>query len=371
MIDTVCLLIPKKHMAYLNGIVNWELYSKTDQYAKFVRNPTKAEKETGKYFPKLTSYQRNFTEETVRLEFSPTKLLKLNNLDELEDKDFPLVIQTLQGRLKTMGVLVLAPILENASISTVHFSKNIELKDGYTVNYVISEMNKVNLRKSFDFTRSRYINDGQSLYAHTKCHQLVIYDKIADLNKDKGRAIDKNQTLYQRSLFADFDKPGQWQEVIRFEVRLNQKQKINSVLKGLGFGENPKFRDVFNSQMSKQVVTSYWKKLIRERNLGLLSLSPNPKDIMRTLFIADTQLKPKQAVYLFGLFSLAKDGNGMRELRSLVERRSNDRTWYRIANDAELAGRLITQHKIRDWVVQIDEALELFEPYKVEKSLDV
>ena len=49
MIDTICLLIPKDQMSFLQGISNWELYSKTDHYEKFVRNPSKAEKETGKY----------------------------------------------------------------------------------------------------------------------------------------------------------------------------------------------------------------------------------------------------------------------------------------------------------------------------------
>src|SRR5688572_24896722 len=67
MIDTVCLLIPKNQMTYLSGVANWELYSKTDQYTKFVRNPSRAEKDTGKYFPRLTSYQRMFAEESVRL----------------------------------------------------------------------------------------------------------------------------------------------------------------------------------------------------------------------------------------------------------------------------------------------------------------
>lgn len=371
MIDTVCLLIPKNHMTYVSGVISWELYSRTDQYSKYVRNPTKAEKDTGKYFPRLTSYQRMFTEECVRLEFSPPKLLKLNNLDELEDKDFPLVIETLQARLKTMGVLVLAALLENAVVSTVHFSKNIQLKNGYTVNYLISEMNKVNLRKSFDFARSRYINDGQSLYAHTKCHQLVIYDKVADLGKDKGRAIDKNQTLYQRSLFDEFNKKDEQQEIVRFEVRLNQKQKLNSVLEGLGFKKNPTFKEVFSSQISKAVVTSYWKTLIKERNLGLLSLAPSVKDILQVLFMSDSKLKPKQAIYLLGLYTLAKDENGMRQLRTILSKKSNDRTWYRIAKDVETAGKLITQHRIRDWVVQVDEALEKYEPYKVKVPLEM
>jgi len=365
MIDTICLLFSKDKMIYLEGIASWELYSKTDQYAKFVRNPSKAEKETGKYFPRLTGYKRQFSQEAnVRMEFSVPKLLYLNNLDELEEKDFPLVIDTLQDRLKTMGVVVTKAVLQNASVSSVHFSKNILLQDGYTANHLISEMNKVNLRKSFDFAKTRFMNDGQSLYAHTTSHQLVIYDKVADLQKDKKRAIDKDQTLYQKSLFTEYNKENELQEIIRFEVRLSKKQKMNSVLEKLGYEKNPTFKDVFNTEMSKKVVSDYWKKLIKERNLGLFSLSVSIKDILQTLFLADKKLKPKQAIYLLGLFMLAKDENGMRQLRTIVSKRSHDRTWYRIAKDMQGASELITKNKLRDWVAQIDKDLDEYKPYK-------
>jgi hypothetical protein len=366
MIDTVCLLKPKEKMSFLAEVSSWELYSKTDQYAKFVRNPSKAEKETGKYFPRLTGYKRQFSiEANVRMEFSAPKLLYLNNLEELEEKDFPKVIEALQDRLKTMGVLITKSILENASISAVHFSKNILLQDGYTVTHLISEMNKVNLRKSFDFAKTRFMNDGQSLYAHTTSHQLVIYDKVADLGKDKKRAIDKDQTLYQRSLFSELNKEPEPKEIIRFEIRLSQKQKLNKVLEGLGYQKNPTFRQVFKNEMSKKVVNEYWKKLIKERNLGLFSIAVSIKDILRTLFLADKKLKPKQAIYLLGLFMLAKDENGMRQLRTIVSKRSHDRTWYRIAKDMQQASELITKNKLRDWVTQIDKALEEYKPYKL------
>ena len=368
MIDTICLLIPKDKMIYIEGIASWELYSKTDQYRKFVRNPSKAEKETGKYFPRLTGYKRQFSQEAnVRIEFSVPKLVYLNNLDELEDKDFPLVIDTLQDRLKTMGVVVIKAILQNASVSSVHFSKNILLQDGYTVTHLISEMNKVNLRKSFDFAKTRFMNDGQSLYAHTTSHQFVIYDKVADLKKDKKRAIDKDQTLYQRSLFAEFNKENELQEIIRFEVRLSQKQKMNKVLEDLGYQKNPTFKDVFSTEMSRKVVTDYWKKLIKERNLGLFSISLSLKDILRTMYLANKKLKPNRAIYLLGLFMLGKDENGMRELRSIVEKKSHQRTWYRIVKDMQEASELITKNKLRDWVAQIDKNLDEYKPYKHKK----
>jgi len=366
MIDTVCLLIPKSKMTYHSGISSWELYSKTDQYEKYIRNPSKAEKETGKYFPRLTGYRRRFSQdENVRIEFSTPKLLYLNNLDELEEKDFPKVIEVLQERLKTMGVIVAKSILEDASVSSVHFSKNILLQDGYTVNHLISEMNKVNLRKTFDFAKTRFMNDGQSLYAHTTSHQLVIYDKVADLGKDKKRAIDKDQTLYQITIFDELRKEKELREIIRFEIRINHKQKLNKLLDDLGYEKNPVFKDVFNKEMSKKVVIDYWKKIIKERNLGLFSISLSIKDVLRTLFLADKKLKPKQAIYLLGLFMLAKDEGGMRQLRTIVSKRCRDRTWYRIAKDMQEASVLITKNKLRDWVTQIDKALEDYKPYKI------
>jgi hypothetical protein len=212
MIDTVCLLIPKDKLTVVDlshyGVPTWNLHSKTDQYDKFVKNPSKRDLESGLYFPRLTGYKRKgFRQEAnVRIEFSVPKLLYLNNLDELENKDFPQVVSVLQDRLRTMGIIVSKALLEKASVSSVHFSRNIQLEDGYTVTHLISEMNKVNLRKSFDFAKTRFMNDGQSLYAHTTTHQMVVYDKVSDLNKDKKRAIDKDQTLFQRSLFEELSK---------------------------------------------------------------------------------------------------------------------------------------------------------------------
>ncbi len=373
MIDTVCLLIPKDKLTVIDlshyGVPTWNLHSKTDQYDKFVKNPSKRDLESGLYFPRLTGYKRKgFRQEAnVRIEFSVPKLLYLNNLDELENKDFPQVISVLQDRLRTMGIIVSKALLEKASVSSVHFSRNIQLEDGYTVTHLISEMNKVNLRKSFDFSKTRFMNDGQSLYAHTTTHQMVVYDKVSDLNKDKKRAIDKDQTLYQRSLFAELSKDTELREILRFEIRLNHKQKMNKVLEDLGYSKNPTFKDVFSAEMSRKVVESYWLKLIKERNLGLFSISVSVKDILRTLFLADKKLKPKQAIYLLGLFQLAKDEDGMRQLRTIVSKRSHDRTWYRIAKDMQKASELITKNKIRNWVTQIDKKLEIYQPYKTKK----
>lgn len=366
MIDTVCLLIPKDKMQFIEGVSNWELYSKTDTYQKFIRNPTKVEKATGKYFPRLTGYKRRFGDDAnVRIEFSVPKLLLLNNLDEVSEKDFPLIVSILYDRMSEMGVVVGKSVLKNAKVSSVHYSKNIHLTDGFTASYVISEINKISVRKSFDFSKARFANDGQSLYIHATNHQFVIYDKIADLIKKKKRALDKDQTIYQRSLFDQIDN--RLTEVLRLEVRLNKKQKMNEVLLKNGGNKDPTFSDVFSRKISQKVVCDYWQTLIKGNNLAVLSLDIKPKDLLNMLMRSELKPKPVRAVYLVGLHCLAKDSNGTRQLRSILEKKSTDRSWYRMSNDLKELGRLVSEDYLRDWVKQIDQKLK---DYKTLKTLD-
>jgi hypothetical protein len=367
MIDTVCLLIPKEEMRYPAGIGRWDLYSKTEIYSKYIRNPSKTEKETGQYFPRLTGYKRMFGQDAnIRIEFSVPKLLYLNNLNEVENDDFNEVVNTLIARLKTMGIIVSSNVLERASVSSVDFSRNILIKSGYTVNHLISEINKINLRKSFDFTRSRYINDGQSLYAHTKSHQLVIYDKIADLGKTKSRAIDKDYNVGQRQFFRELDEKEKLKEIIRFEVRLNQKQKMNKILKDLGYKENPTFKDVFDSEISQKIIRSYWEGIILEKNLGLFSLELGAKDILQRILLEVSEIRPNKAIYLLGLILLSRDENGVRQLRAMISKKCSDRTWYRIVNDLNYANEIVAKSGLRDWVIEINENLSRYTPYKTQ-----
>ena len=77
---------------------------------------------------------------------------------------------------------------------------------------------------------------------------------------------------------------------------------MNKVLGELGYAKNPTFKEVFSADMSKKVVNNYWRKLIKERSFGLFAISISIKDILQVLFLADRKLKPKQAIYLLGLF---------------------------------------------------------------------
>lgn len=372
MIDTVCLLIPKYEMSFVDQMSTWDLYSQTDQYAKYVRNPSKLERDTGKYFPRLTGYKRRFKENeaNVRMEFSVPKLLFLNNLDEVTNEDFSQVISTLKERLQEMGVIITKDTLQNASVSSVHFSKNIPLKNGYTASYILSEMNKVNLNKIYDQAKTRYINSGESIYAHAISHQFVAYDKMADLDKSSKKAIDKDQTLYQKTLFTNLQYALD-HEILRFEIRLSHKQKMNKELESLGYTKNPTFKDVFGTELSKKIVTEYWNKIIKRKNEIVLSPTLTPMDVLQAILLNNQSIKPKQALYLTGLYTLARNEEGLGRLRSVLDKRAHKQNWYKTHADLRETNDLVAKDNLRSWVKEIDKSLETFIPYRINNQLEM
>lgn len=369
MIDTICLRIPKDKIKTIDlsdqGVPYWNLHSRADQYAKFVKNPSKRDLDSGLYFPRLTGYKRRISgamQENIKIEFSVPKLLFYNNLDEVEDKDFERIVSTLKERLNTMGVIVSEEILNEAEVSSVHFSKNIELLNGYTVVHVISEISKANIKKTFDFSKTRFSNEGQSIYAHATTHELTIYDKLADMAKGKKRSIDKDQPPQQRSLFGELKQDNL--QILRIEIRIGQKKKLNQLLSKLGHRPDPTFRDIFSSRIAQSIVSDYWNKIIVDRSFGTFSLSSDPIEVLSRIIRLDARMKPKQVIYLIGLHLLSRDKQGIRGFRRTITPITNDRTWYRIAADIKISNDLASKGVIKEWASQIQKSIDEFKTYK-------
>lgn len=368
MIDTIVLLVPKDKVWLLDKPNSslWDLQSKTDLYDKYVINPTKLQKESGYYYPRITGYKRKWKEErNIKIEFSIPKLIYNNNLDEIEENQFNEVVNTLRERLKEMGLIASENVIKYAHISSVHYSKNIILKDGYNVNQVITELNKADVRKSFDIAKTRFLNNGQSLYFHTSSHEFVIYDKLADMKKDKKRAIDKDQTMMQRSLFNQIEKEKVLEEVLRFEARIGKKYKLDKLLENIGYNKNLNFSEVFKKDISQKILKHYWKILITDKNLGLFTIQTTNKETLRKIFQVKENIKPKQAIYLTGLNILAKEDKGMTELRSIIEKKGHYKTWSRIAKDFREISKELSPNLVRNWVKQIEKELENYKTLRI------
>jgi hypothetical protein len=375
MIDTVCSLIPQSRIVLMgeNGepVQKWDIQAIAENYTKYVRNPSLKDKRSGQYFPRVTSYSRRYQHEPqIKIEFSAPKLLFLNNVEELSDNQFPNIIDALQDRLRRMGIRVFKHVLQNATVSSVHFGRNFVFQDGQTATNIIGQLQKIDIRKSFDFAKSRYINDGQSLCCHTSAHELIFYDKIADLAKGKKRSIDRDQTAFQMDLFLETRIRGHPLEILRMEVRLVQKQKLNAILHKLDLPINPTFDQIFKAELSKKVLLHYWQEMIREKNQGSLMPTLQPIDIAKRIYSATPSIQPKQLLAEIGMLTLAQNENGLRELRALLAKSSHNRTWSRLMKEYRQVSETVSRGHVRSWVKEIENQINNNPPFRLDTSTE-
>ena len=137
---------------------------------------------------------------------------------------------------------------------------------------------------------------------------------------------------------------------------------MNSVLQILGFNINPSFEQIFSRAISQKVLWYYWDGIVRAQNVGLFMLEMTQKDLLREITRRNPRISPKQAIYLTGLILLARDGNGLRELRGIVCRETKDRTWSRIKKEYTHLMEQISINKTRDWIHQIENAFKEYKP---------
>lgn len=365
MLDTIRLTLSKD----MFWIMDKTYFQKETQnalrgYFKLVQNPTKTELKNGIYKPRLTMTKRFNTtgrqEATLAIEFSAPKLLYGNNFDELAGEDFESIISTLQLRLKEMGVGVFSSILENAPVSTIHYSKNIPLTDGMTPHYLISKIKQANVSLSLDVNQTDYRNDGHSYKWHSNSYEVAFYDKIKDLemaNKSEKRSIESDNVI-QLNLFEPF-KERKRLEVLRMEVRLNKRQKIQQLFRTLGIQSKLTLKDLFSCRISQQVLLHYLDELESKRSPFFDYKSSSPNSLIADLIINNPNLGVRKTIQLFGL-KQAFDITTPRELRNMFGK-YGQRSWYRLVAEAKTIKLPATQSPLD----VIREDLTSFKPLKL------
>ena len=332
-------------------------------YKTFVQNPTKSELLSGIYKPRLTITNRFNTygrsEWTMSIELSLPKLIYGNNFDELTDADFPKIIELLQSKLKDMGVSVFTALLEKAPVSSVHYSKNIPLTNGITPYMLISKIKQANVPLFLDTNQTDYQNDGLSYKWHSNSYEVTFYDKIHDLGKAKisdKRSIEKDGLL-QLNLFEELKLRKQF-EVLRMEVRLNNRQKTKKLFNTLGVQANLNFNEVYSSSISQKILLYYVSEMKKQR-LPILDSQLSAKELLVSLIIGNPSLGIAKTLQIFGL-KQALDVVNIRELRIMLNKYS-PRSFYRLVNEAKK----IKLIKLNDPFVTIEKQLNDFIPLKL------
>lgn len=365
MIDTIILSIPERAFTILDYArfrTTPEEIAKVSGFKKFPNNPTREEWERG-YYPRLTLEIRSFTKE-LKVEFSAPKLIfNGDNTNEVEEKDFENIISVLHQRLKEMGVLVYnKDSLIFCDVTDFHACKNVILLGGYRANYVIRELEKIDLHGKLDLTRTKYKNGGHSLYCYAETYEVVFYDKYAEAFLPKKRRID-SEAKYQADLFS-----GPLPEILRIEVRLLHKNKINSVLKDLGFPHNPLFKDVFKKELCQKVIQYFWHKIVTDKNEFLFHPVQEPQRLYSLIRQNHPTIPHHKAVQFVGLSALSRD-RGIRELKTLIEKNGSNKTWTRTKKDFDRLDRIMPSDGGVGFVREIEKALGEFETYRLPKVL--
>jgi len=367
MLDTIILQIPRgdyeiiEHEKFAPRTTR--MLDNTLPYFKYVNNPMAKDRNRKNYFPKMTIYKRGRSFD-LTIEFSAPKILFNNNLDELEDKDFDEVARRLQAKIFAMGVKINLNTLKNAATISFHPSKNIIIKNNYTASFAIRELGKIDINKHFDLTKVKFKNNGQELQLYTNSHSFVFYDKIADLEIPEKRAVDKQQTKYQRSLF-DYLKEKKKLEILRFEIRLSKKVKMNEVLEKLNYSPNPSFKDVFNKDLCQKIAKLYWNDYFSD-NKFLFSTNDNPQEILQRVLVRFPKMKNATAFKLVGLYMLCKDDEGMRGLRQIIDRRRIAKTdWNFIKKELKKFEDEIFANPSWRFIKNIEKELNEFKAFRL------
>jgi len=367
MLDTIILQLDSSKFFITDygkfGTTKERVNSGVRMFRKWHNNPTPNDKKLGLYKPRLTLLQRGLLLQ-LKIEFSAPKILFGNNVEELEENDFDEVVKILQCRLKDMGVVIWKKFIEEAEILSFHVSKNIVLSNGYTSSLAIKELSKLDLSKRFDFDEKKYRNNGEVIQFYTNSHSFVIYDKINDLVKPRKRATDKDQTEKQLTIFDYLKGNNTRTELLRLEVRLILKRKINQVLEQNGFANNPLFKDVFKKELCKKILNTYWSDFFSE-NRFLLSLKNNPQDIFQMIFIRFPGTKILKAIKLVGLYTLCRDEAGMRGFRQTVNSYKPNTNWQAVKKDLKIFEDEIFSRSVWGFVKDIERQLNIFNSLKL------
>lgn len=297
---------------------------------------TKKELCAGIYKPRLTLFYHSRKKQIMlKIELSLPKLFYGNNFQELKGKDLQPLLQKLSSALDQMGVIADPSFLAAASISAIHYSKNIALTDGSTPYHYIQKIKEANIKLSLDTNQTDYRNEGHSYKWHCNSYEVVFYDKIKDLEKAKQsdkRAIEKDSAL-QLNLFPRLAQRKKKLEILRMEVRLNKRKKIKQLFNKLGIKSDLSFKSLFKPAISKKILLHYLDELESKRQPLLDYRTANDKDLLAELIFNNPELGSKRIMQMYGL-SKALETMNIRELKGMLAKK-NQRDWYRLMGDAK------------------------------------
>jgi hypothetical protein len=375
MIDTIAIILDQSKFAIFDPEKFHpsarEIMTRKVEMRKATQNPTKKQLKAGNYLPRLTLFKRpsrngRYPEVTLKIEFSIPKMIFSNNFDELEESDFEQVVVILKEKLAQMGIQAYSLGIENALVSLVHYGKNFVLTDYSTPYSYIQEIRKADISRVYDTNQTDFRNEGHSFKYRSNSFEIVFYDKIKDLEKAKispKRSEESEDVAIQLNLF-DVLKPQSKKEpfeVLRMEIRLNNRRKIRAELKRLGFDLEPTFINLFSKNIAQQVCLKYLHDIKPKLIFSVVSSSQSFTTQLSELIAKNPQEK-SEFLFQYLAFAQVINEHDLRTARQLIDP-ANSGKWYRLKKKFE-------NIKHPDQSFQIDKLVKIINEFKPVKLVD-
>ncbi|MCC7436773.1 hypothetical protein IT402_02790 [Candidatus Nomurabacteria bacterium] len=305
---------------------------------KAVNNPTKKDKETYGYCPRVTLFKalrKGGFQIFLHVEFSIPKLLYGNNFDEVCETDFGEICSKLSQALEVMGIKLIGgrKTIAEAGVSVVHYAKNIVLRNYDTPYRYLREFEKINVSMRLDVNKTDFRNEGHAVRYHGNKYEVIMYDKIKDLEqagKSEKRAIEKDN--YSQMTIFDLQPLKRPFEVLRLEVRFGDKRKLKSELKKVGmvFGEL-NFTSLFSKQIAQKILLSTVTDIEAMSPKLLLAEDATLEESFSDLCINNPGNSLRKNLALLAMRELIKQ-IGVRKFREITKGYSSS-TWYSLNKD--------------------------------------
>jgi hypothetical protein len=339
-------------------------------YMKFKNNPTKEDYVRGIYRPRLTitaRFKDKKLQNMLKVEFSAPKMIYGNNLQELTESDLPELINRVQKSLENAGVFITGHGILNANVSAIHYSKNFVFRDGTLPSMLLREIHKCNVTLRLDSNNVDYRNEGHALKFRSNSYEIVFYDKIRDLEQSRispKRTEEKDDNLLQMGLFdqiqqkrSTIKKP---YEVLRYEVRLNQRKKIKHVFEQLFLDDTETtLEGLFKQTIAQSVLRYYLRQLANNYPTARTKNTKMDDALLAQLVVQNPDLKIVHVFAWLGWKAMLKT-HSMREIKRLIGSK-NARSWSRLR---KIFGSIKMDHGVDPLFQVLDEQLSKFQSVK-------
>jgi hypothetical protein len=134
-------------------------------------------------------------------------------------------------------------------------------------------------------------------------------------------------------------------------------------LNNLGYKKNLTFKEVFNKKLCQDIVIQYWETFFNKRKF-MFNANTNPQDVLRLIFTKYPKIKLMKAINTIGLYMLARDDDGLRGFRQIVDNHRPQSNWPVIKKYLKKLDDDIYNSPLWGFIDDIEQALNDFESYK-------